>query len=487
MDQEVGGSNPPNCTKIQIMSENKKLNPELPSGFKDRINEELLLRDEIISLIKNNFILNGFDQLETSSFEYSDVIGKFLPDQDRPQSGVFSIKDENDWISLRYDLTAPLARYVAKNYDLLPRPFKRFQVGQVWRNEKPGPGRFREFIQFDIDIVGDSNVQYDADLCLVISDTLNKIGLKNQDFKIRINNRKLLQGLLEDLKILDYKQIQSTLRAIDKLDRVGIKGVELLLGDGRKDKSGDFTKGAELKKNQIDKIISFLDFKDFNKITPLNEIFSEGIKELIIIKNYFELFNFKNFIFDPTVVRGLDYYTGPIFEANLSFKVKNEKNVDIEFGSIGGGGRYDKLVNRFKNLNAPATGFSIGIDRLIYALLQYDDLKIKNIIGPIVICNLDEAYLGYYRQILSKLRDANICSEIYLGKNSLKNQLKYADKRKSPYVIICGEDEVKNNEVTIKNLKDTDKVSDATNREDWKSSSKQKKCSIENFLKEIKI
>ena len=312
---------------------------ELPNGFADRQEEELLIRDLLISNIKKIMSKYGFQYLETPSFEYTDSIGKFLPDKDRPSEGVFSFEDEKKWLSLRYDLTAPLARYAAKNFDSLPRPFKRFQLGTVWRNEKPGPGRFREFLQFDADYIGTSNLFSDAELCFLISEILNSCGLEKSEFIIKISNRKLSKGLLEKLNITDEQKQSITLRAIDKLDRVGVEGVQYLLGKGRKDKSGDFTKGAELEESQIKEIIKFLNIKNLSdknferlrEIAADNESMNNGIKELELMEKYFSLFNFTNYIFDPTVVRGLEYYTGPIFEANLTFGVKNNKGQEIEF------------------------------------------------------------------------------------------------------------------------------------------------------------
>ena len=372
MEPDVGGSNPPSCTKT-MNKKTFKPTSELPNGFADRQEEELLIRDLLISNIKKIMSKYGFQYLETPSFEYTDSIGKFLPDKDRPSEGVFSFEDEKKWLSLRYDLTAPLARYAAKNFDSLPRPFKRFQLGTVWRNEKPGPGRFREFLQFDADYIGTSNLFSDAELCFLISEILNSCGLEKSEFIIKISNRKLSKGLLEKLNITDEQKQSITLRAIDKLDRVGVEGVQYLLGKGRKDKSGDFTKGAELEESQIKEIIKFLNIKNlsdknFEKIREIaadNKSMNNGIKELELMEKYFLLFNFTNYIFDPTVVRGLEYYTGPIFEANLTFGVKNNKGKEIEFGSVGGGGRYDDLVKRFNNQDCPSTGISVGLDRLI--------------------------------------------------------------------------------------------------------------------------
>ena len=468
---------------------------ELPNGFADRQEEELLIRDLLISNIKKIMSKYGFQYLETPSFEYTDSIGKFLPDKDRPSEGVFSFEDEKKWLSLRYDLTAPLARYAAKNFDSLPRPFKRFQLGTVWRNEKPGPGRFREFLQFDADYIGTSNLFSDAELCFLISEILNSCGLEKSEFIIKISNRKLSKGLLEKLNITDEQKQSITLRAIDKLDRVGVEGVQYLLGKGRKDKSGDFTKGAELEESQIKEIIKFLNIKNlsdknFERIREIaadNESMNDGIKELELMEKYFLLFNFTNYIFDPTVVRGLEYYTGPIFEANLTFGVKNNKGQEIEFGSVGGGGRYDDLVKRFNNQDCPSTGISVGLDRLIYAILQKNKIKAEKK-NPVLICVFDEKYMDFYIKILNVLRSKNISAEIYSGSSNIKSQFKYADKRGCDFVILCGDDEVSKNVVTIKNLNVGKQMSaNIKDRSEWKQSSEaQKTVAFDQLLNEIK-
>jgi len=423
------------------MAKNKILKPskELPLGFIDRKEKELLIRDFVISNIKEVMIKYGFQYLETPSFEYTDSIGKFLPDKDRPGEGVFSFKDENKWLSLRYDLTAPLARYVAKNFLEIPKPFKRYQLGTVWRNEKPGPGRYREFLQFDADYVGTKNLQADAELCILISEILEKCGLDKDDYTVKISSRKFTDKLFEKLKIQSEDQISTTLRALDKMDRLGWEEVKKLLGEGRKDKSGDYTKGANLTNGQIKIIEETLKNKNSN---------CDDVEEIIKI---FKAYNFKNFVFDPSVIRGLEYYTGAIFEVNLNFEIKNLKGKTIQFGSIGGGGRYDNLVSNFGNLDCPSTGISIGLDRLVFALMQKKDFKIKSI-PPVMICIFDNNKIKEYIDILIKLRNSNISSEIYPGEGKLKKQMEYANKIGSPAVILYGEDEIKSGKVTLKNL-----------------------------------
>ena len=436
---------------------NNKPPKELPLGFVDRQEKELLVRDFIISNIKEVMIKYGFQYLETPSFEYSESIGKFLPDKDRPDEGVFSFQDENKWLSLRYDLTAPLARYVAKNYLEIQKPFKRYQLGTVWRNEKPGPGRFREFLQFDADFVGTKSLQADVELCVMISEILEKCGLNKEEYIVKISSRKITEELFKRINIDNNEQKLTALRALDKLDRLGWEGVNQLLGDGRKDKSGDFTKGANLSSSNIEAIEN-----ELKKKSPETEDLQEIIK---LFKDY----NFNNFEFDPSIIRGLEYYTGPIFEVNLKFDVKNNKGQIIQFGSIGGGGRYDNLVNNFGNYEAPATGISIGLDRLVYALMQKKEFKVKQS-KPVVICIFDKNSMKKYIGLQTLLRNAGISTEIYPGESKLKKQMEYANKIKSPAVILYGEDEIKSSKPTLRNL----------------STGKEKSIEIKELVNEIK-
>jgi histidyl-tRNA synthetase len=424
------------------MTKEKKLKPskELPSGFVDRKEKELLIRDFVISNIKEVMIKYGFQYLETPSFEYTDSIGKFLPDVDRPDQGVFSFKDENQWVSLRYDLTAPLARYVAKNFTELPKPFKRYQLGTVWRNERAGPGVFREFLQFDADYVGTKNLQVDAELCVLISEILEKCGLEKKDYTIKISSRKFTDNLLKKLNIKSEDQILTTLRALDKVERLGMGEVKKLLGKGRKDKSGDYTEGANLNDEQIVIIEEALKNK-----TPD----TEDVLEIIKI---FKAYNFDNYKYDPAVIRGLQYYTGVVFEVNLNFNVINSKGQIVQYGAIGGGGRYDNLVSNFGNIDCPATGISIGLSRLVYALMQKKEFDIKAS-RPVVICVFDNSKIKEYIKILKTLRTSNISSEIYPGEGKLKKQMEYSNKIESPCVIFYGDDEAKKAEVKLRNLK----------------------------------
>ena len=477
MELGVGGSIPPCCTKKMVKEKKLKPSKELPLGFVDRQEKELLIRDFVISNIKEVMIKYGFQYLETPSFEYTDSIGKFLPDKERPDEGVFSFKDEKKWLSLRYDLTAPLARYVAKNYLELAKPFKRYQLGTVWRNEKPGPGRYREFLQFDADYIGTRNLLADAELCVMISEIFKKCGLTEKDFTIKFSSREVLDNLLEYIQVNSAETRLKILRSLDKVDRLGWKEVEKLLGKGRKDLSGDFTEGAGLTAIQINEIKAQLNYEGKKVISTNPPVDGKtydfgqwskkwGEKEAeSVSEEFFEFdqflteFGLKNCIFEPTIIRGLEYYTGLVFEVNLNFEVRNPKGQVVKFGSVGGGGRYDNLVSNFgKGIDCPATGISIGIDRLVFALMQKKDFKIK-ITRPVIICVFDRQAYDKYIKILKKLRASGISSEIYPGEGKLKKQMEYANKIGSPAAILYGDNEIKIGKVTLKNLKSGKEIS----------------------------
>jgi histidyl-tRNA synthetase len=418
--------------------------------------------EAMLGVIRGVYDLYGFEPLDTPTFEYSDALGKFLPDADRPNAGVFSFQDEDeDWLSLRYDLTAPLARFVAANYDSLPKPFRRYQTGPVWRNEKPGPGRFRQFIQFDADTVGAASPAADAEMCMLAADALERLGVPRGSYVVRVNNRKLLDGLLDAADVPPGGDRLIVLRAIDKLDRVGLDGVEQLLGKGRKDESGDFTKGAGLKKKQTEKIIAFVgaghEDRALGVVEALlagSEIAVQGLAELRQIEAAVRAAGFDEtrIKIDPSVVRGLEYYTGPVFEAELTFEIAGEDGAPVRFGSVGGGGRYDGLIERFKGVRIPATGFSIGVSRLYAALRTLGKLEARGTRGPVVVMVMDRKRLGDYQRITQTLREAGVRAELYLGDSGLKAQMKYADRRGAPCVVIQGEDERQRGEAQIKDL-----------------------------------
>ena len=440
------------------MNKENKLIPGLPSGFEDRWNKKLSLKKKLIRTIENNFTKYGFDPLETPSFEISENIGSFLADDDsNPMSDVFLFEDGDKNITLRYDLSSPLARFVAQNNQELPSIYKRYAIQNVFRNEKAGNARYREFTQADCDIVGNVNpAQANAELCNLIISTILACGLKKEQFVVSISNRKIVKGLIEELKISDEKQVK-VMRAIDKLDKpgFGLKGVEDLLKRERTDISGAITKGADLSDGESSAIINFLKIKDLKELKESlkNPLSQEGIKEL---EDLLEIASYGDYLdqikTNFTIVRGLNYYDGFVVETNLNFKATNKKGKEVDIGSICSGGQYNKLISRFKGVDIPGTGMSIGVDRLLFVVMQLNQMKIDEK-KPVIVCVMDEKYLKNYYEILKILRENNINSEIFLdSKKNLGKQLNYANKRQCPVAVICGENEFKENTVTLKNL-----------------------------------
>ena len=491
----------------------QKLRARQPRGFVDRSPDDIRATDKMIAKIREVYERYGFDPVETPMFEYTDALGKFLPDSDRPNEGVFSLQDDDEqWMSLRYDLTAPLARHVAENINDIQLPFRSYRQGWVFRNEKPGPGRFRQFMQFDADSVGAPGVQADAEMCMMMADAMEALGIKRGDYVIRVNNRKVLDGVMEAIGVTDPGQKLTVLRAIDKLDKFGVEGVRLLLGAGRKDESGDFTKGAGLDADTADNLLQtvayaellepqigydswdcpnpfyvppqtwsaelvaskqgiqevnksgrirdphrFWDylgvlaaFYDLNPttISALSEL--ELVADLIISQGYDGRVEV-----DPSVVRGLEYYTGPVYEAELTFDVTNEKGEKVQFGSVGGGGRYDGLVKRFTGQDVPATGFSIGVSRLMTALKNLGKLDVSDVAAPVLVTVMDRdtESLGRYQQFTQMLRNAGIRAEMYQGNpKDFPKQLRYADRRNCPVAIIQGGNERAEGKLIVKDL-----------------------------------
>jgi len=464
----------------------KEQRPEaqLPKGFRDIEAGEIRAMADMLARIREVYEIYGFEPLETPAIEYTDALGKFLPDQDRPNEGVFSFQDEDErWLSLRYDLTAPLARYVAANFDRLPKPFRRYAVGPVWRNEKPGPGRFRQFMQFDADTVGTDNVAADAEICMLAADTLEALGFQHGDYVVKVNSRKVLDGVLEAIGLGGEEHAVrrlTVLRAVDKLDRLGIEGVQLLLGAGRKDESGDFTKGAELAEEQIGVVLQYLtaEGKDgAEKLARVGEIVGKseagaaGVEDLTRLLELCAAVGYPQdrIRFDPSVVRGLEYYTGPVFEAELTFEVRNEEGQVVRFGSVGGGGRYDDLVARFTGQRVPATGFSIGVSRLQAAIAARGQSLPQEGRGPVVVLVMDRSELPRYQGFVKQLRAAKIPAEMYLGTAGMKAQMKYADRRGSPCVVIQGSDERVRGEVQIKDLIEGSRLSaEISDSKEWR-------------------
>jgi histidyl-tRNA synthetase len=449
------------------MSSPKQSRPKarLPRGFRDRGAAEIMAEQAMLATIRRVYESYGFEPLETPAFEYTDALGKFLPDVDRPNEGVFSLKDDDDqWLSLRYDLTAPLARHVAANFQHLAKPFRRYQVGSVWRNEKPGPGRYREFTQFDADTVGSANPSADAELLMMLSDTLEALGLSRGDYIVKLNNRKLLDGVLEAAGVALDDRIRRgiVLRAIDKIDRLGVEGVSALLGEGRKDESGDFTKGAGLSPEQAHRILAFVAPDAKNEEEHLNQIGflvdksavgAAGLAELEAIVRLLQGCGYgpDRVMFDTGVVRGLDYYTGAVFEAQLTFPVKNEDGEEVVFGSVAGGGRYDDLVARFTGQQVPATGVSIGVSRLMAALTARGLTAASH--NPLIVVTVfDKTDAAASFALVQELRAAGLRAEAYVGNGKMGDQFKYADKRGAAIAVVEGPDERAAGQVTLKDL-----------------------------------
>ncbi len=476
-----------------------RVRPILPRGFADRDSADIGAAEAMMAKIREVYALYGFEAVETPFVEYTDALGKFLPDQDRPNEGVFSFKDDDEqWLSLRYDLTAPLARYVAENYDRLPKPYRSYRAGWVFRNEKPGPGRFRQFMQFDADTVGAASPSADAEICMMAADCLEALGIKRGDYVIKVNNRKVLDGVMEAIGLggeANAGRRLTVLRAIDKLDRLRIEGVRALLGAGREDESGDFTKGAGLEETGIEQVLALLNggldyvlnpndgtvqfgdgvegqrlpTGDNNVIGSYRvgagaagNVGNEGLNELAQIETIVRAVGYgpDRIRIDPSVVRGLEYYTGPVFEAELTFEVKDDDGRPVRFGSVGGGGRYDGLVARFREEPVPATGFSIGVSRLLAALraIKSPIVAAAETPGPVVVLALDRDpdSMANYQRLVASLRGAGIASELYLGSGGMNPQLKYADRRRSRVAVIQGSNErdaAGGPQVTIRDLK----------------------------------
>jgi histidyl-tRNA synthetase len=458
----------------------QKLKARLPRGLEDRGPSAIAATRQMVEKIREVYERYGFEPVETPAMEYTDALGKFLPDQDRPNDGVFSFQDDDEqWISLRYDLTAPLARYVAENFDALPKPYRSYRAGYVYRNEKPGPGRFRQFMQFDADTVGSASPAADAEMCMMAADTMEALGIPRGSYVVKVNNRKVLDGVMESIGLGGEENAGrrlTVLRAIDKLDKFEPKEVRLLLGEGRKDASGDFTKGAQLSDEQIEAVFQILNYEIEVEMTAEgierqslvfeapgrflrgvqgSDLLHQGRSELVEIDKLVAASGYGSdrIRIDPSVVRGLEYYTGPVYEVELLLDTKDEKGRPVRFGSVGGGGRYDGLISRFRGEPVPATGFSIGVSRLQAALTMLGKLDTKPAYGPVVV-TVFGGEIADYQKMVATLRNAGIRAELYLGnpKHSIGQQMKYADRRNSPCAIVQGSDERANGKIQIKDL-----------------------------------
>jgi histidyl-tRNA synthetase len=435
-----------------------------PRGFADRRGSDVAAERRLVARVTEVYERWGFEPLETGAFEYADALGKFLPDADRPNEGVFALQDDDDqWMALRYDLTAPLARFAAQHWETLPKPYRRFAFGPVWRNEKPGPGRFREFVQCDADTVGSDRPEADAEILAMACEGLKAAGLADGQSVVRVSNRKLFDGLFDAGGVTDPVQRLTALRAIDKYDRLGWAGVAALLGEGRLDESGDYTKGARLPASVAATIQAFLGsagegtrgetLDAIARVGGLGAAGEAALTELSAIDRALTAMGVDQAAvrFDPTIVRGLEYYTGAVFEAELLLETTDDKGRAVRFGSIGGGGRYDDLVARFTGEATPATGFSFGVSRLASALRAAGRNEAATR-GPVVVIVFDEADMQHYLDAVAELRRAGIAAELYLGRAGMKAQMKYADRRAAPAAVLLGGNEIAAGQATIKDL-----------------------------------
>ena len=471
---------------------------QTPKGFRDYFGAEVSQRTKMLEDIAGVYHHYGFEALESSAVETVEALGKFLPDVDRPNEGVFAWQEEDaDWLALRYDLTAPLARVYAQYRNDLPTPYRRYAMGPVWRNEKPGPGRYRQFYQCDADTVGAASVAADAEICAMLSDTLEAVGIPRGDYIVRINNRKVLNGVLETMGVSEVAERDAVLRTIDKFDKVGAAGVSQLLGKGRLDSSGAYIDGVGLSEGQIAPVMAFLTSKAATAEATLanlrgaigaSDIGAEGVSELETIAELVSAggYNADRIDIDPSVVRGLGYYTGPVFEAELTFEILDEKGRKRQFGSVAGGGRYDDLVKRFTGQAVPATGISIGVDRLLAALREKGRIDATPA-GPVVVTVMDRDRMADYQAMVSELRSAGIRAEVYLGNpKNFGNQLKYADKRNAPVAVIEGGDEKEAGQVQIKDLILGAQIAQNATLEEWKARPSQFTVGRDQLLAKVR-
>lgn len=499
---------------------------ETPKGFRDYFGAQVEERKAMLEKIAGVYHRYGFDALESSAVETVEALGSFLPDVDRPNAGVFAWQEDaegekpGDWLALRYDLTAPLARVYAQHQNDLPKPYRRYAMGPVWRNEKPGPGRFRQFYQCDADTVGTASVAADAEICMMLADALEEVGIERGDYVIRVNNRKVLNGVLEAMGLGEDQNLKdAVLRTIDKFDKVGGPGVIELLGKGREDASGAFIEGVGLANSQIQTCINYLAAREqlsdiasyasgeetgkglanreaanaliSNKLGELVENSDDGragVAELVQLGKLCTSAGYgpDRIIIDPSVVRGLGYYTGPVFEAELTFEIEDEKGRPRQFGSVAGGGRYDDLVKRFTGQSVPAVGISIGVDRLL-AALRMKGRTGAEAPGPVVVTVMDRDRMADYQTMAATLRNAGIRAEVYLGNpKNFGNQLKYADKRGSPVAIIQGSDEAERDVIQIKDLILGAEIAETASVEEWKEQKQQFECPLDDMVTRVR-
>lgn len=417
---------------------NSKVTPRTLPGFMELLPNEQILFNEVKETIRKSYEEFGFLPLNTPIIELSEVLLAKAGGETEKQIYRFE-KGDND-LSLRFDLTVPLAKYVSMHYGELSFPFRRYQIGKVYRGERPQKGRFREFYQCDIDIIGDNelNILHDAEMPMVIYNTFKKLGF--DDFTIRINNRKILNGFFASLDLKDPAEV---LRIIDKLDKIGLEEVKKCLAE------------INVSADSINKIVEFISItgttdEKVNNLKSLNvnyELFNKGIEELEAVINGVRLFGIpeNNFTVDLTIARGLDYYTGTVYETFL--------NEYREIGSVCSGGRYDNLAEFYTDKKLPGVGISIGLTRLFYKLNELNAIKLsRESIAKVLVLSASPD-ISPCLPIATAFRTAGINTELFLTDKKIKAKFKYADKLNIPFVIVIGEDEIANNSVTLKNMR----------------------------------
>lgn len=418
--------------------ENTKVTPRTLPGFMELLPNEQILFNEMKETIRKSYEQFGFLPLDTPVIELSEVLLAKAGGETEKQIYRFDKGDTN--LSLRFDLTVPLAKYVSMHYGELSFPFRRYQIGKVYRGERPQKGRFREFYQCDIDIIGDNelNILHDAEMPMVIYNTFKKLGFN--DFTIRINNRKILNGFFASLNLNNPAEV---LRIIDKIDKIGVEEVKNCLAE------------INIAVDSINKIIEFISItgssdEKLNRLKALNinnEIFNNGIEELEAVVNGIRLFGIpeNNFTVDLTIARGLDYYTGTVYETFL--------NDYRQLGSVCSGGRYDNLAEFYTDKKLPGVGISIGLTRLFYKLNELNAVKVSRESVSKVLVVSASSDITPCLPIATAFRSSGINTELFLTDKKIKAKFKYADKLNIPFVVVIGEDEIANNTVSLKNMK----------------------------------
>lgn len=432
-----------------------KVIPKIMPGFMELLPEDQILFNEIVDTIRKTYEEFGFLPLDTPVLEYSEILLAKAGGETEKQIYRFK-KGEND-ISLRFDLTVPLARYVSQRYNDLVFPFKRYQIGKVYRGERPQKGRYREFYQCDIDIISENlNILYDAEMPAVIYNVFKKLNFGK--FTIRLNNRKVLNGFFNSLDL--EQKVVSVLRVIDKLEKIGLDKVKEELSE------------LSIKDSVIDKIIDFVTISGTNneildalkELKIEDDLFKTGLEELEQVISSLKFLNVDEsyYIIDLTIARGLDYYTGTIYETKLD----DYPSV----GSICSGGRYDNLADFYTDKKLQGVGISIGLTRLFYKLKEAGIIKgNRKTLSKVLILPFEQKNLNYSLKVGTNFRNENINCDVYYENKNLKQKLKYANRLGIPYVCIIGDDEEKGNKVTIKNME----------------TGQQSICNIEEAIKEL--